>query len=63
MRQTKADKAMDKLIEKTYYAVASGVQVNMMDIGKIFAESRALIISGMTPETAVASVVAKYRLN
>ena len=63
MKQTKAEKAMDKLIEQTYYAVANGVQVNVMDIRKIFAESRALILSGSTPEAAVTSVVAKYRLN
>ena len=63
MKQTKADKALDKLIEKIYCQVANGVQVNVMDIPKIFSESRSRILSGLTPEAAVTSVVFKYRLN
>ena len=35
--------ATDKTIERIYYATCSGVQINIMDISKVFAVGRASI--------------------
>ncbi len=35
-KQTKAEKAIDKRIEKAYYAGCSGIAINVLDIGKVF---------------------------
>lgn len=54
---------LDKAIEQEYYRQASGVQINIMSIGKIYADCRAAIAAGETLESAMAKAVAKYRLN
>lgn len=54
---------LDKAIEQEYYRQASGVQINIMSIGKIYADCRAAVAAGKALESAMAEAVAKYRLN
>lgn len=39
-KQSRADKAADKRVEKAYYATCCGCVINMMDIPKVFAAGR-----------------------
>jgi len=55
-----AQKQIDRMIEKIYYKVASGKQINIMDIPKVFAESRRAIANGSTVEQAVRASVLMY---
>jgi predicted DNA-binding ArsR family transcriptional regulator len=56
-------KALDKEIEKIYYKVGDRVQINIMDIGKIFAAGRAAYEAGTDMEAAIKAAVEKYRKN
>ena len=51
MRQTKADKLIDKRVEASFYKHCSGVQIDIMDIGKVFAVGKDAILSGADDET------------
>jgi len=62
-RQSKAEKEVDKLIERTYYRYGSGVQINIMDIGKIFNEARIEMLTGKPIEEVIQNLIAKYRQN
>lgn len=46
-RQTKAEKQAEARIEKAYRATCCGIAINMMDIGKVFAEGQKLIATGV----------------
>jgi len=50
-KQSKAEKLIDKRIETAYRATCSGVSINIMDIGKVFAEGRKLIATGVDDAT------------
>ena len=63
MKQSKASKALDKQIEQAYYKLGNEVQINMMDILKLYSESRASVAAGNSVEQAVGDAIAKYRLN
>lgn len=39
-------KALDKRVEQAYYATCSGVQISIMDIGKVFTEGRKALVNG-----------------
>jgi hypothetical protein len=56
----KTDHALDKQIEASYYKIASGYQINIMDIGKVFFESRRAILNGATVDQAVRAAVLMY---
>jgi hypothetical protein len=56
----KAKKQMDKEIETAYYRLAQGQQINIMDIPKVFAESRRAILNGATVDQAVRAAVLMY---
>jgi len=43
-------KKMDKLVESAYYATCSGIQIDIMDIGKVFAHGRSLVAGGAEGE-------------
>lgn len=49
-KRTRAEKLLDKRIEKAYYRTCSGIAINIMDIGKVFAEGRRLIAEGKSEE-------------
>ena len=49
-KQTKAEKQADKRIEQAFYKNCSGIQINIFDISKVFAEGRKLVAEGKTDE-------------
>lgn len=55
--------AIDRQIELTYYRVAQGVQISILDIGKIYAAGRAAIEAGADLEAAIVAAVAQLRRN
>jgi hypothetical protein len=59
-KQTKEEKAMDKAIESAYYKIASGQQISILDIPKVFAESRRAILAGAAVDQAVRAAVLMY---
>ncbi len=62
-RQSKAEKALDKEIERIYYANAQGVQINIMDIGKIFRAGRDAHARGEPMEPAIIAAIQATRVN
>lgn len=62
-RQTKAEKQTDKQIEQAFYRVASGAQINVMDLSKIFSAGRAAIAEGKDLDAAIREIVAVLRQN
>lgn len=58
-KQSKAEKIADKRVERAYYATCSGIQINMMDIGKVFAYGRMQIEAGVD-DAALQSAIRNY---
>lgn len=56
-------KKIDKEIERIYYATCRGVQIDIMDIGKVFAAGRAASDAGLPLEPAILKIVAELRKN
>lgn len=56
-------KRLDKEIERIYYLHGFGVQVDIMDIPRIFADCRRVYESGGDLDLAVREAIAKYRKN
>ena len=52
----KRENAADKLVEQAYYATCSGIQIGIMDIGKVFAFGRLKLETGEDFEALKASV-------
>lgn len=50
---------LDKLIEAAYYRNAQGVQINIMDINKVFTAGRAAHAAGTDVEQAVVDAIAQ----
>ena len=63
VRRSKSDKALDDLFYSTYNLLGKGVQINMLDIGKLHAEAVASAKTGTPMNEAVTAVIAKYRKN
>lgn len=63
MAKRKKVDPIDQEIERQWYAQASGVQVPIMDIPKIFADCRKAHTEGVSIEDAVKAAAAKYRVN
>lgn len=51
-------KAIDKRVEAAYYATCSGIQVNIMDIPKVFAEGRKAVAEGLDQDALAARILA-----
>jgi hypothetical protein len=49
-------KATDKLVEAAYYATCSGIQIDIMDIGKVFKVGAAAVQRGERDEALGATV-------
>lgn len=62
MTKRQANK-LDKQIEQIFYAHCSGIQINVLDIGKVFAAGRAAAAAGESIEAAVIARVAQLRVN
>lgn len=60
---TKAEKKLDKEIEAIYYRYGSGVQINIMDIGKIFRAGRDAHARGEPMEPAIVAAIQALRVN
>jgi hypothetical protein len=46
-KQTKAEKAIDQRIETAYRATCCGIQIDIMDISKVFAVGKTAILEGV----------------
>jgi hypothetical protein len=55
-RQTKEQKAIEKRIERAYYATCSGISINVMDIGKVFKYGETRVALGEDDATLGASI-------
>lgn len=62
-RQSKADKAIDQRIEAAYYRNCSGVQIDIMDIGRVFKAGRAALAAGQDVDAAIVAFVQTIRKN
>ncbi len=58
-----AQKKQDKQIEQVYYANCSGIQINMMDIPRVFDVGRRAIASGVDLKQAIVAFVDSIRKN
>lgn len=57
------EKALDREIEAAYYRHAQGVQVNMLDIPKIFRDAKLELAAGKPLDEAMIEIVKRYRVN
>ena len=58
-KQSPEDK-LDRAIEKLYYTHGNGRRINILDIGKLYADVRAAHIAGQDLDSAVKAAVAKW---
>lgn len=56
-------KQIDKLIEQTYYKYGSGIQIDIMNIQKVFDAGHAAYSAGQSLDDAIIAAIAKYREN
>lgn len=63
MAKPLSDKKIDKLVEATYYRRCSGVQIDIMDIGKVFKVGREAYLAGQDVEAAIVAYVETIRKN
>jgi hypothetical protein len=54
---------IDKQIERAYYRRCSGIQIDVFDIGKVFAVGRQAVAEGADMETAIVAFVETVRKN
>jgi len=61
MPRRKTDR--DRKIEQSYYAHGQGVQINVLDIPKIFQRGHAALDAGADLEEAIKAAIAEFRQN
>ena len=49
-------KQIDRKVEQAYYATCSGIQINILDIPRVFAVGRECIRDGVDDETLRATI-------
>lgn len=59
-RKINPDKQLDKDIEQLYYRHGNGRQINIMKIGKLFADAKTSHLAGATLEDAVKAAIEKH---
>ena len=59
-RQTKAEKELDKEIERCYYKHCNGKPINILDIPKVFQRGKDARASGQDVEQAVIAAIAEF---
>jgi len=62
-KQSKEEKALDREIDKLYRENCSGIQIDIFDIPKVFAEGRKARAEGRDMKDAIVSFVNKIRKN
>jgi len=62
-KQSKEDKRIDKLIDQAYRESCSGIQIDIFDISKVFAEGRKAIAEGRDLHSALKTLVETIRKN
>lgn len=62
-KQSKEEKALDREIDKLYRENCSGIQIDIFDIPKVFAEARKAKAEGRDMKGAIVSFVNSIRKN
>lgn len=62
-KKSKADKLLDNQIEQIFYKHCSGIQINIMDVSKVFAEGKKAAAEGRDLTQAIVSFVDTIRKN
>ena len=62
-RLSKAEKQVEKDVETAFYKHSNGVQISVMDLGKITKAGKEAAKNGTSIEEAVKEAIAKYRCN
>lgn len=62
-KQSKADKALDREIDKLYRENCANIQIDIFDIPKVFAEARKARAEGRDMKEAIVSFVNSIRKN
>lgn len=57
------DKKIEKAIEAAWYRLAQGVEIDVMNIPKVFAEAKVALKGGQDLDTIIVNLIAKYRAN
>ena len=60
-KRGKLEKALDKEIERVFYKFGTGIQINMMDIPKIFDDAKIEHSAGVPIEQAMPAIIERYR--
>lgn len=55
-KQTKAEKIVDRRIELAYYKSCAGIQIDAMNIGKVFQFGREAIARGVDDDHLASSI-------
>jgi len=63
MARRRKENPLDKAIEAEWYRRASGVQVSVLDIPKIFREAKLELAAGKSLPDAIDLMIQRYRKN
>ena len=59
----KIEKQLDEQVALAYSRHGYGVQINVMDIGKLYKDCKAAVATGISMDDAMLAAIAKYRQN